>query len=93
MPCRVSRDPLGRALVICCSRGSSSRSRLCSSCGRPGATQLCDYKLANGKTCDRPLCTRCAVVQKPEWGQGDRVDFCPAHDRLARKERAAWDAP
>ena len=55
--------------------------KACSSCGNPRATQLCDYKLANGKTCDRPLCLRCAVMQKPVWGQKDRVDYCPAHAR------------
>ena len=82
MPCK----PMVREGVVVgwsCSRASS---KICSSCGRSGATQLCDFKLANGKTCDRPLCKRCAVVQKPVWGQVDRVDYCPAHDRAVKKK-------
>lgn len=54
-------------------------------CGRP-STKLCDFELgppdhaqgAHGKTCDRPLCDRCAVHIP-----GKDVDYCLDHaDKL-----------
>ncbi len=76
MPCNVYRSDDGEITAIVCSRGRQSR-KLCS-CGRP-ATLLCDWPLAGpkaGKTCDRPICTRCASHVGP-----DR-DYCQAHARL-----------
>lgn len=63
-----------------------TKNRKCSSCGRPGAKKQCDYPLnaGGGRTCDRWLCDRCAVVQKRT--SRDTVDFCPAHDRLWKRE-------
>ena len=52
--------------------------KLCLSCGAP-ATKLCDFKLLGvkeGKTCDRPLCVRCA--KKVTGG----LDYCPGHHQL-----------
>lgn len=58
-----------------CSRGTSRGP--CSSCGYVIASKLCDYRLTNGKTCDRKLCSHCAVKRAPT------VDYCPAHARMA----------
>ncbi len=46
--------------------------RSCSVCGAPGR-YLCDYPLAPGKTCDKPLCGRCRVIKGPDQ------DWCPGH--------------
>ncbi len=44
----------------------------CAECGDVG-TQLCDYPVGDGKTCDRPVCEYHAAVVAPN------VDYCPAH--------------
>jgi hypothetical protein len=60
-------------MVIACTRG---RPRQCA-CGNV-ATLLCDFPLSGekiGKTCDAPLCAKCAKHVGP-----DR-DYSPAHGR------------
>lgn len=73
MPCETV--DLGNGIRgIVCSRGRRKR---CSECGRLGAGYLCDWKLRGkkkGKTCDRPLCDRCATEVAP-----DR-HLCRAHN-------------
>ncbi|MDP1340678.1 hypothetical protein, partial [Klebsiella variicola] len=44
----------------------------CAECGDVG-TQLCDYPVGEGKTCDRPVCEYHAAEVAPN------VDYCPAH--------------
>lgn len=44
----------------------------CAECGDVG-TQLCDYPVGDGKTCDRPVCEFHAAEVAPN------VDYCPAH--------------
>ncbi len=44
----------------------------CAKCGDVG-TQLCDYPVGDGKTCDRPVCEFHAAEVAPN------VDYCPAH--------------
>lgn len=46
MPCDVKGN------MIICSRTKVKR---CAYCDRP-PERLCDYRLANGKTCDTPMC-------------------------------------
>ena len=62
MTCRPFRSSDGKISGFVCSRGE--RQRVCSVCkARPGVL-LCDYPLTGkhqGKTCDRPLCARCAT--------------------------------
>jgi hypothetical protein len=36
-------------------------------------TQLCDFPVGAGKTCDRPICEYHAAEVAPN------VDYCPAH--------------
>lgn len=71
------RDPY-RAVCHCRCR---SLPKLCSmpNCNAK-SSKLCDYPVTrNGVqgTCDRPLCSRCAV------SQGKDVDYCPEHARVA----------
>jgi hypothetical protein len=72
------RDEAGRSVggAIVCSRGQ--RAKRCSNC-ESDATRLCDAPLRGrkeGKTCDAPLCERCATRLKGVDG-----DLCPAHAR------------
>jgi len=79
MPCRTIIVGDG-VRVIACSRGRSAAR--CTSCKTRPASKLCDYPVKrDGKeaTCDRALCTRCAVRS------GVNHDNCPPHARaLAR---------
>ena len=80
MPCRTVSLPEGGYAIIC---GRGSRPKPCSICGRPHR-KLCDFPLTgekDGKTCDRPLCERCAVHPDP----AKDLDYCPAHARLMEK--------
>jgi hypothetical protein len=81
MPYRIQRDKNGQIKAIAC--GSCLR-RACSTPGCSNeATLLCDFMLPNGKTCDRPICPRCA-------GRiGPNRDYCGPHARtttIAKKE-------
>lgn len=72
MPCNPV-DLGGGAFAIACTRGR--RPIICVHCGRPG-NRLCDFPLTGakaGKTCDRPLCAKCAVRRKPG------IDYCQVH--------------
>lgn len=63
--------------IVCTSR---TRVKPCRQCGARSA-RLCDYALMGrlaGKTCDMPLCAKCAVKVGP-----DR-DLCRAHAELER---------
>lgn len=81
MPCEEFRDDDGNLIGVVCSRGKRRRSCSTANCDRPG-TKLCDYALKNGKTCDRPMCARCAKKVGP-----DR-DLCPPHVRLEERQAA-----
>ncbi len=56
-------------IVVC---GPKPRRRRCSACRELGDL-LCDFPVADGKTCDKPLCRRCAVSVGPD------LDHCPGH--------------
>jgi hypothetical protein len=81
MPCTPFRieTPTGPIVGIMCSRGQHPRAK-CSVCGKP-STLLCDFKLDIGKTCDKPLCRKCAVHPVAY----EDIDYCPTH-------RAAMEA-
>jgi hypothetical protein len=74
------RLPGGYAVI--CTRGQRAKS--CKGCaGR--ADLLCDYPLRGkkeGKTCDAPICKRCAVVQGEP---ADDRQYCPTHARITAK--------
>lgn len=71
MPCYPFQ--IGEARGFICTRGN--RAKPCKYCGRPH-TKLCDYPLRGakaGKTCDIPMCDRCATHVEPD------TDYCRAH--------------
>ncbi len=75
MTCR--KVDLGNgAWIISCTRGEQrARCKVC----RGSAGLLCDWKLKGpkaGKTCDAPLCERCAQSPAPD------KHLCPAHWRV-----------
>lgn len=84
MPCDPIKVPMPDGSVakgFMCSRGPRKVTRC--KCGRP-STLLCDQPLTGpktGKTCDRPLCERCATEVGP-----DR-HLCPAHAKLGQSPR------
>jgi hypothetical protein len=49
-----------------------ARRKQCSTCGAP-ADKLCDYVIAEGKTCDAPICGKCALHREPD------CDYCKEH--------------
>lgn len=71
MPCSPFsiETPQGRVTGIICTR---RRKVPCAFCQAPH-THLCDYPMANGKTCDRKLCP-----QHRTRVSRDR-DYCPEH--------------
>lgn len=71
MPCYPVKIPGGYG-IVCTGR---KRPKYCVACGAR-ARRLCDWKLAGkkrGKTCSRPICSRCSVQPAPG------KDLCPAH--------------
>ncbi len=77
MPCVPVRWFNGHeANGFVCTR-SRYRPKVCDLCGVL-ADALCDWPMGNGKTCDAPLCAKHRVRQ------GENVDYCPRHARMAR---------
>ena len=76
MGCEPFYAPGGRISAIVCSRGrgGSRRTSPCAKCGKEGAL-LCDGPSSRqGKTCDAPLCSDCAISIRYV-----DADFCPEH--------------
>lgn len=66
---------MNEMIAIVCVR----RAKSYCSCGRV-STKLCDFPLTGpktGKTCDRNICSSCAV------NINRNVDYCPTHAKLA----------
>jgi hypothetical protein len=67
------------ATAIVCTRGTTK-----AACDTPGCQRvhmaLCDYPLANGKTCDRKMCDG---HRKPV---GANRDYCPAHAKVESEQ-------
>ncbi len=71
MACEVIQTKDGPIVtMILCRHG---RRQMCKHCGRNPVSKLCDYPVAPGKTCDFPMCARCATNIAHE------VDYCPKH--------------
>lgn len=81
MTCIFGENPDGTRWVAC-SRGSRAT---CKWCGRE-ADLLCDHSV-NDKTCDAPVCSRCAT-------HVGALDYCPPHGRFeAKRSEALSEAP
>lgn len=70
MACHSVQLPDGTRAIVC---GPKPRRQRCSSCNRLGATLLCDWKIGDGRTCDKPICADC--THSPAPGK----DLCPEH--------------
>jgi hypothetical protein len=71
VPCTPVK--IGGFTAIVCTRGQ--RKRRCSHPGcRDWMVVLCDAKLENGKTCNKPLCRRHA-----RHVEGKDLDYCVSH--------------
>lgn len=58
--------------AIVCGRHRIAR---CCACGAP-APRLCDWKLGDGRTCDKAICVACSASPAPD------KDLCPDHAKL-----------
>lgn len=66
-------------MAIAC--GAKPRTTTCPNCGQKTRDpRECDWKVGQGKTCDRKLCARCTF--EPHKGK----DLCPEH----KKAFEAW---
>jgi len=92
MSCEVIK--LRDFTAVVCSRRSSRAP--CRWCGRPH-TKLCDFPLSGakaGRTCNTPMCDRCATPIKRLFG-GPDLDYCPPHARYSetlKTEKEKTDA-
>jgi hypothetical protein len=93
MPCDVLYMG-GKRVGIVCTRGRTRKAKPCVVCGNP-STKLCDFALTGkraGKTCNRPLCDKCATVVpnvshlNPTAAPNDTFDLCPAHAQQRRDD-------
>ena len=81
MPCTTAKTAGGFA-IVCSGRQALPRC----TCGER-APLLCDWKIGEGKTCDRPICTHCTV--SPALGK----DLCPDHAAAWKAWKAERTAP
>lgn len=82
MDCRHIKLENGTTAIVC---GRGRRAERCRWCAHAGAFQ-CDWKLGNGKTCDKHLCAEHALEVAPD------KHLCPEHQKtyqqwLARARR------
>ena len=60
------------SFMIVCSSGKKHKPQQCSYCWEDSVV-LCDYPVADGKTCDKPCCRQHARVV------GENMDYCQDH--------------
>lgn len=86
----------GLGTVRICRRGRHKFAPRCGVCKFRRATKLCDgHKPNDPGTCDKPLCSTCAITRpdpdpkKP----GETLDFCCARHAATVPEPGRPDAP
>jgi hypothetical protein len=84
MACKVVKLPNGMTALV---KMAPQRKKFCE-CGRP-CTKLCDYVMSHQsrrgvteRTCDKPMCDRCAVHVGPE------TDYCVPHAEIMRQRES-----
>lgn len=93
MPCEWLKGPNGEVIHIRTTRqrGRLMKCKFCSYNYRENEGKLCDFPVAEGKTCDAAMCRSCAVTlggQETDIGHGmkkmnDTIDLCPIHREKA----------
>jgi hypothetical protein len=77
MPCRPFKSADGKTWGIVCGPRTKR-----DTCQEPGCTRehvaLCDFKLANGNTCDRRMCL------DHQYHIGPNQDLCGPHYRASQ---------
>lgn len=82
MPCQWIKLPGGGVAHV---STSPQRKKFCA-CGAP-CTKLCDFdvsppgQVTHRKTCDKPLCDKCAIHAGPD------TDYCRPHAELPKQQR------
>jgi hypothetical protein len=72
MPWYQMRQDVGGPLQAVFHMCGKNLPNACSVCGYIGG-RLCDWKMPNGKDCDRSLCAHCSTSPAPD------KDLCPQH--------------
>lgn len=93
MTCEWIQVPGG--VVVLCSRGRRSRTA-CRFCGVPGAQLLCDAPVVRrgaARTCDAPMCARCAHELGPDRHVCPRHVVVPVEARTEMLVEAPAEAP
>lgn len=74
--------------AIFCGPRARRRQCSCPGCHHEGARE-CDHPVkrpaGKSQTCDRLLCEAHAVRQKQTGPTGEKLEFCPPHDKRARE--------
>jgi hypothetical protein len=88
-PCEWLRGPNGEVihLNVARSRGRLMKCKFCRYNYNENEGKLCDFPVAEGKTCDAAMCKDCAVtlggqmtpVGVSDFKRPDSVDVCPIH--------------
>ncbi|CAP44746.1 hypothetical protein [Bordetella petrii] len=79
MPCYTGLTSSGDKFFLCGKLGPHCAAEKCGDVG----TNLCDYPVGEGKTCDLPLCDSHAYEVAPN------VHYCPGHLVLWQEFRAS----
>ncbi len=80
MACRPLITEDGKVFGFACGPKREQPKYVCQTCWKRRSERQCDYPTAPGKTCDKHLCSTCAVRVGPD------KDHCPDHQRETEKE-------
>jgi hypothetical protein len=75
VPCKYVKLPDGSFAIVC----SRDKRHKCAYCN-DDAPLLCDFKVGEGKTCDKPICKVCSV------SVAHGIDHCRIHAIRGDKE-------
>lgn len=90
MPCDPVKVP--RGTVLLCSRGRRKFAPRCGVCKWRRATKLCDgHKPNDLGTCDKPLCSTCAITRPDPKKPDETLDFCSARHAATVPELGGAD--